>query len=319
MLAATAFAQSQPEFADPLEDLRIQIERNDGAPRDGAERSSSPVTTIAPGAATAGDTALGRTRDAALARAEDTRREALGFWGKMKASVSEVAASLGLPTSGLFGLLALILAGLAMLIGWTLFKSKARSSLSDMEDDTLYADSSRASKRRSLGDVSATAHPQEAAQSKTSFAETMPDDFEDIFLEEQKTVAASARTAKNEGPLDAADPATWRKPGLDRLRDSIRADWKADKAEKSPRAKTANDDEGMDFFEQDAPVRAAAEPARRTMADVSDGWDDWDSQRESEDDVWGDRTDVKPDSPAPSEDDDALARIRALRESLRAS
>ena len=144
----------------------------------------------------------------------------------------------------------------------------------------------------------------------------MPEDFDSIFAEENgdwDETDTRPKTASGPDPArsNARDTSTWRKPNLSRLRDSIKADWKADKEDalattESPRRAAAA-----------APLATSADPGERGMAEISDGWEDWDEQADPGDDPWG-ATAATPADTSESEDA-AMRRIRALRESLRAS
>ena len=300
LLGTAVYAQSTSDFIDPLDDERIRIERSEDAPRTSPASREKPARSDAATSQRDANGLLTRARDGATSGVAVAQDRATGFWAKMRAAVSEVARSLGLPTSGLLGILGLMLAGLAALVGWTLFRDRGRRTRKRKQDVGVYARSRKSTERRQLGDATPFAKA-EAETPVPDFEESMPEDFDSIFEEERENAPVPPKTK---------DASSWRKPNLDRLRDSIKADWKSDKVRSSEDARAL------------APVTAAAlatrsDPAERSLNDVSDGWEDWDDQVKPEDDPWGETLTTGDDTVA--REDAAIQRIRALRESLRAS
>ncbi len=312
MLGASAFAQAQLDFIDPLGEELSRIEANSNAPAASPDVPSKPAK---PTSATNSEKASGlltRARDGASASASTVQDKASGFWGRMRASLGDVAESLGLPTAGLLGLLGLMLAGIACLVGWTLFRGRRKRRADIFDDNDVYQNGVTGRKRRMLGDSIPPAKGKVSRSDDDRFEETMPDDFETIFRDETKAVAAPI-------PPKTVDTATWRKPNLDKLRDSIKADWKSDKTEKAGIAAAATGIAGAGAAVAAAGATAfdygSNDPGDQSLGDLSDGWEDWDTQVKPEDDPWGE-TLVTEDDDA---DSAALIRIRALRESLKAS
>ena len=318
VLGTSVVAQTTLDFLDPLTDERTRIEQTRDKPADPAP-AEKPAKPAKPPAAEPRSTdtsnLLARAREGATARAETAQDNAKGFWGRMRSTLSGVAASMGLPTAGLVGLLCLILAGIALLVGWSLFRKRNRPGF-DTNNDDIYAASARTSARRRQPGETKTHRRKAVApiedtpvpeSTRTAPVETYPEDFDAIFAEESDTPAKPAATKPT-----ADDTSTWRKPNLDRLRDSIKADWKADK----------------DLPETDAtsPRRAAApvspfthdDPGARSLSDVSDGWEEWDETVRDDADPWGDTVETAKDQTEGVESA-ASRRIRALRDSLRAS
>ena len=324
VIGTSVLAQTAFEFVDPLDDERTRIEKATDAPETkAADRwKPSPRADDVPDENAAN--LLTRARESANTGAAAAQQGATGFWGRIRAAMSEIADSIGLSTGGLLGLLGGMLAVIALLVGWTLFRGR-RNAYNDPDED-IYAPSKRSNtKRRQPGDklpaASMTARSSEREpireSAATGFEETMPEDFDSIFAEEnvdwdddETDVRAETASSQNLARPDARDTSTWRKPNLSRLRDSIKADWKADKEDarattESPRSTAAT------------PFATPADPGERGMAEISDGWEDWDEQAQPGDDPWG-------TAPATADDtsgseDAAMRRIRALRESLRAS
>ena len=304
VLGASAFAQAQFEFIDPLDEERSRIEKAGDAPI-----SSPEVPRAKPGSAGDGETSdlLTRARDGACASAAAAQEKATGFWARMRASMGEVADSLGLPTAGLLGLLGLLLAGIACLVGWTLFRGR-RGSSTPMHKDDLYQNDASSRRRRKLGDVSPLSKDRDV-RADDDFEETMPEDFDRIFRDEEDAAVAMPK------PPTTMDTKQWRKPNLDRLRESIKVDWKADKAGKAGVAAGAAAAGAGAIAAGSSFDYRAVDPADMPLDEVSDGWEAWDTQVKPDDDVWG--ATLAPD--ADGEDNDAVQRIRALRESLKAS
>lgn len=299
LIGTTVFAQTTNDFMDPLNDERVRIEQRKAAPTSSPaarEKPARPTNATTPERRS--ESLLARARDNTTSGAAAAQDRATGFWAKMRNALSDVSASLGLPPLGLLGILGFLLAGLAALVGWTLFRGKGRSKISRKESD-IYASTGQSTQRRQLGDAIPFAASTDV---KPKFEETMPEDFDTIF-EEERSAAPT--------PQKSTDSSAWRKPNLDRLRASIKADWKADKVRSSAESKeparamtstsTTDTDQSVSHFN-----------------DEQDGWEKWDEQVKPDDDPWGE-TLTTGDDTASQQDDAAIQRIRALRESLRAS
>jgi len=317
LLGTAAHAQATLDFLDPLETERQRIEQN----ADPDARPAVPQELPPPrlGNVPGPDSVLTRTRDGASVAAGVVKDGASGFWGTVRTTLSSIAAALGLPVTGLIALMGLLLAGLAALVGWTLFKGrgrgrKRRPAVASTSGDVYARSSKDKAKRRILGGaIPGRARTEqeepdnpETEFEETEFEETMPEDFDSIFADE------TDEPAKDRAPAEKTDTDKWRKPNLDRLRDSIKADWRAEKEEKV-RDKSAI---------PAAPRRdtAPTDPATRTLGDLSDGWEEWDTQDNPGDDPWDEAAPSR-EAAAVKEDDHktSMNRIRALRDSLRAS
>ena len=301
-LGISAFAQGQLDFIDPLDDERVRIEKTGKAPALSPEAIDKPAKPRASTGEQNPDL-LSRAREGATSGAAAAQEKAGGLWSRMRAAVGDVAESLGLPTAGLLGLLGLLLAGIACLVGWTLFRGN-RSSASSRSDGDIYQRDGRGRGRRKLGDMNPLT-AKKKSDPEESFEETMPEDFDTIFRDE------AADAVSKPVPPKTMDSGKWRKPNLDRLRESIRTDWKADKADtaKAGLAGAGVAAAGM--------AARSTDPADRALDDVCDGWEEWDTQVKPEDDPWGETLVTGDDDKG--DDDGALQRIRALRESLKAS
>jgi len=325
LLGASAHAQATLDFLDPLETERQRIEQKaapEARPADARPTDARPTDArdlppprlgTAPGPES--DGMLVRTRDGASVAAGVVKDGASGFWGTLRSTLSSIAAALGLPILGLVALLGLLLAGLAALVGWTLFRGRRRNrrrhpATASSSDDVYAGPSKETTRRRTLSSAmperTKSEHEEFDYEEETEFEETMPEDFDSIFAEEND------EPARNRAPVERTDPEKWRKPNLDRLRESIKADWKAEKEEKTKGEAVA----------PLAPPRAAAavaDPATRTLDDLSDGWEEWDLQDNPEDDPWGETAPTREAAVEGDDEKTSTRRIRALRDSLRAS
>ena len=311
-IGTVAHAQSSLDFIDPLSEERTRIEAREGQPS-----ANRPAPAPREESAAASDSAnlLARARESANSSAAAAQDQATGFWGKIRAALSGIGDAIGVSTLGLMGILTALLAGIALLVGWTVFRSKKRiDALADADD--LYATpGKKAFGRRSLEDSPPSADPKDnraTAQRDTApnaFDEMESEDFDSIFAEESTPRAARAKPPKSD------DASKWRKPNLDRLRDSIKSDWKAGKQKPDSGDATA----AMAATAASAAgAMASSDPGERPLTDISDGWEEWDEQVSPENDPWGE-TLAKAEEPAADPEDSAMSRIRALRESLRAS
>lgn len=330
-MGASAIAQNTLEFIDPLEETRTKIEKTQSS-ADSAEPRQKP----APPAASSSQ--QNNTPAAALKRLESGEKSAPGFVDKIRKAMGDVAGQFGLSTSGLLGFLGLLFAGLIALVGWTLFRGKRR--VPSRRDDAIYGDGIGSNRRRQLGEKPPVTEAKQVDDEDDGiFEESMPQGFDDIYREENEEMPAFGKRAQKTEPPQSNDPGTWKKPSLERLRNSIRTDWASSKAKKkADAAATAdaaaaadaewnveNDDapETSFFDPKNVPTEASShDPADMPMTDVADGWDDWDNNAGPEDDVWGEPARVTPPPAASATTDkrnDALRRVRALRDSLKAS
>ena len=308
-LGSMAVAQTASDFIDPLDEERVRIEkRNETAPALSPATRAKPAR---PGSAAApegprAEGLLNRARESAASGAAAAQERAGGLLSRMRAALAEVAESLGLPTAGLLGLLGLLLAGLAALVGWTLFRGRRRSRAT-LPDGDVYARTSKATARRRPGD----ADPLARSAAMTD-EEMTAEDFEAVFAQERADAPpASAPGTPAPAPPKTDDASTWRKPNLDRLRESIKADWSASKV------RPAKGGETLETVAAASLAASSTDPSERNLGDISDGWEDWDAQVKPEDDPWGET--LTSDAGDGGEDTEAVQRIRALRESLRAS
>lgn len=320
-LSSPAQAQDSLDFIDPLKDERTRIERsepretpaeNNWRPRPAP--AAPPAALAEPPSRESSTTLLRRAREGASSSAEAVEERASGFWGKMRATLSKVAAGFGVSVLTLIALLLLFLIGIAFLVSWTLFRGRGKykkiitaDELEDGDDPFLYAHDtqSQQNRRSATHDTDFETERQTSAQE-----EAIPEGFDSIFSEERAerpadppTMPAPVPVQNTSAPKDAddtGDTSTWRKPNLDRLRNSIKSDWLASK-KGSARTNTQTD------------------PGDQRLSDISDGWEQWDSSGENQDDPWGETQAAEKQANAKVTDDEALRRIRALRQSLGSS
>ena len=320
-VSLSAIAQSTSEFIDPLEEQRIKVQTQQEAADRGETRQ-----TPAPRAPAVERRVEQNSPEAALRRLEGNANSGPTFLDKVRKALRDIAAQFGLTTGALAGLLTLALAGLAALIGWTLFRGKRRRVRDTAEQD-IYNDGIGSNRRRMLGEglPAAKTDVYDDVDDNEIFEETMPQGFDDIYVEEARQTPAFGKRSKQAETPKSNNPKEWKKPSLDRLKASIKADWAANKAEKKAAAEDDwdvgddNTPETSFFNPGKAPVGKTSDPADMPLTEVVDGWDDWDRNAKPDDDVWG----APAESAAPEKTDeprdDALKRIRALRDSLRAS
>jgi|GEM_PF-5383073 len=333
-LGTSVFAQSSLDFVDPLSEERSRIEQS----AKGTPEGWRPSTEAAPRTAEDSATLLRRAREGASAGASTAQENANSFWGRMKSALSGVAGTLGLSSTGLIGVLTALLAGLALLVGWTLFRGHGKYNApydGRDEDDDVYARTRKKTQKRRMPEdmaserrvekdtpraATATAAPTFADTEMNAFDNTGSTGFDAILngdttprdavveLSDPAPASASASDA------DTEEATSWRKPNLDRLRNSIKSDWMASKKEATPEKPAQS---VAMIAEPDS-----SDPADRSISDIADGWEDWDTQSKPEDDPWGE-TIARPVEEAAAQqserDDSAIHRIRALRKSLRAS
>ena len=257
LISAGVVAQTTFDFEDPLEDMRRQIEA--------AQPQADPVAN--PESMT--ETARGQVAEA-VASAEAATD---GVVAGAQNSAASLADHTGLTKNGLLGLLGLGLLALASLIAWLLFR---RREPAPEQQESIYAgggkrkrrvlDSGAHVVRRKKAPLDTSETPEQAAEAETARAETL----------------AAHTPAQTEGPV-APDPAetvvadnpdTWRRPNLDRLKESIRADWKGESANDEKR-NAFESEEAQAFAElfgddEPAPRPAAQKPAVLDMLDTYD-------------------------------------------------
>jgi hypothetical protein len=220
-------AQSDFEFIDPLEEMRTKIESNSNV--------AAPIPKSPPPAPPE----------------PSTLKTDAGPTVDVKGPVTVFAERLGLPTAGLVGLGVLALLALVLGLMWLIGRRKS-SKLSQRNDRELYAISDGARGRRTLEsgaqvtrnrkkfldtteEAELNARPSAASKAAQIISgneaadDGYGDDYVNAFEPEQQQSEAG-KTA-----MQADDPNTWRRPNLDRLKDSIRKDWAhKDDEEKDP-------------------------------------------------------------------------------------
>ena len=347
MASSPALSQDTADFEDPLAQIRAQIEQVEaGKTSGGAETDQAALASVASGNAEAATPAV-------------------------KDPLARISERLGLPVLGLVALAGLAL--LALLLGAMWFVTNIRNRRANKGGDRdLYAVDDGARGRRELPsgtmakrqathkvdsrDVAApTAAAAAAAIISQDDADADPysDDLaqDDIRTEDFRTDAAASAQTSAEMDTDAADPSSWRRPNLDRLKASIREDWQggtdaptdeameagSEMAEEAA-ATTATADEThtsplraesesfADLFGADEPEPAAPD---ETVSFFSDGlgssassdrtmFSDLRSTIEKTADITPSDALEKRRAELPSRED-AMRRIKALRESVKAS
>jgi len=324
----TVAAQTVFEFEDPLEQTRAKIE------------SGTPTVDVAPAAAAEAETARAAAR--------------IGPTEDVKGPITVFAERLGLPTVGLVGLGVLALLALVLGLMWLLGRRNS-ARMSQRADRELYAVSDGARGRRTLEsgakvtrnrkkfldtteEDEITARPSAAAKAAQiiSGGETSQhaDDDDDAYMLAYD--AGSETSARPAAPADPDNPDTWQRPNLDRLKDSIRKDWKEGKEEQAdPEADELRKEAEVfaDLFgEEETPPAAAPVKLQAAAAAKSPALDMLDTYEQQQDPMSVSAlqaavektADVQPSarntaSSAKPDRADALRRIKALRESVKAS
>ena len=338
----TVAAQTAFEFEDPLADARAKIERT-----------------------TSGDTATDdkwapRSVSSDVTGGSDEQTDARP---EIKGPATVIAERLGVPTGALFVLLALAILGLLLGLRWWMGRRRTTPT-TKRKDRDLYAvvDGSRA--RRSLEsgakisrnrsadlDTSETDVdiPEQPSVVPTAAASTVaaeaarilsdgPDEPTEALVTEtygaepkstaKEVVTATAAVAS--APVDPKDPSTWQRPNLDRLKESIRDDWKGSKIAEPEPEKPAAHAEEKGFASM---YVSAAEREQTADTEFSSIFDTPEIDRDDDDAMSvSDLRAVVEKSAASDADtiserlrrpmapsrEDALRRIKALRESVKA-
>lgn len=287
--SVSVVAQSEFDFADPLEEIRTQI----GQPEEAASTERTPADLAARAAAKAPE---------------------------VEGPLTRIAKYLGLPVLGLVVLLALgLLAGM-LAVMWFLGRP-APDKMNPVKDHDLYAVTKGSRGRRSLesggqanrrndheepDEIPDRMNPapedqaEEPAHSAgfsteptaaTTAARVLSGESEQEWPEDELTDAvtyAAPETTRASDEPRRNDPSTWKRPNLDRLRDSIRSDWRGDEATATP----------------DVSAQTADDETARAIAAASE------------------KPITPPRSPAPRpavpSKADAIRRIKALREAVKA-
>ncbi len=233
--ALPAGAQSDFEFEDPLAQMRAKIER------------AAPDTATVPTTGTVPKPRPERVRTTASADAAAARADAAARVDAIANSSGQTVLSSIL--LAIFGLLALAAIGLGVI--WMLGRRKLSYGANNTKDRELYAVADGTRGRRSLqSGAIVTRNRQEHLDTSEEddgyddrgvahrAAEMISDDEADFDYDDnrrddaytledearpQTTYAAAAAEVSRTNP---DNPTTWKRPNLDRLKQSIRSDWK---------------------------------------------------------------------------------------------
>jgi hypothetical protein len=254
-------AQTAFEFEDPLEDLREQL--------------GMPATDGAQGAGAGG-----------------------------QASAAADGAG-GMSSFGLFAIASAILLALVVALVWWLGrKRRARRHGSDSDHD-LYVTEDDSPPRHVLESGSAVTRErsgrldtrEEIAPSKTSFstaakataATTAAASAAMILSDEVDPAEEKPLDADKQDSADRNDPDNWKKPNLDRLKDSIREEWPSKAA--SDASATAAAATGAVAATASGAAISATESAKSAVDTAATRVDDFRSDNETFDAMFGDDAD----------------------------
>lgn len=351
--AIALHAQTTTDFIDPLEEVRQSLmekaQSGESKPSESAPSISNTPVPRQRGAEFIEDPlykAATEMRGAANNGAAQAEDAALSTWDRLRRVGGEIATKLGIPSSWLLTGVAGFLAAIALLLGWVLLGSKKRRA--DGDRSSVYSRRRSAERRRVVD--------RDAPMRRQNDARHDEEDFQDERIPPLRNHAAQAgfggeaaqmaepdfgdlgeeADAEKSTSVPTRDPSTWRRPKLDRLRESIRRDWRAAKTspeepdvfadmlaeeEASTRAEdTQLHDNALDALLQ---PDAVAHPSDLPLTQVASDWDDWDNGLQDGTDVFGDGTsqdkNALQDETPLATGDEALKRVRALRDALRAS
>lgn len=322
--SVTVAAQTTFDFEDPLDEIRAKIERTSP---DGVTGSAADLD---------GDTATNRTDQTNAANVADASDPIASF-----------AKRLGLPTAGLVGLGVLGLLALLLGLMWLINRRKAAKTIS-RKDRELYAVANGSRARRTLesgakvsrnrkhsldtDEAVAVAAAPSAASAAARILSDEPASAELEFVDEPapaETVAANPVTS--DPAVNPDDPDTWKRPNLDRLKASIRDDWAGSKpapAEPEPAPMQSEAEAFADLFGADDTATHVAETQKSPVLDMLDTFETASEPKtvaelraaaaeSTEENLLSGETRAAARPALPSRSD-AVRRIRALRESVKA-
>jgi len=329
----TVVAQTAFEFEDPLEEMRIQIESGQPAPAIAPAGISEPLETpkYTPTADAKGPITVFAER--------------LGL---------PTAGVVGLGALGLFGLLL----GVMWLINRrkSVRSSKRKNSeiyavsKGSRGRRTLESGAKVTRNRKELLDTTEQSEAGTELTSAQKAALILSDeepDFDEYMLEEEieagadvntayagafgaAAAAAAGTAAFTSSEADADDPDTWKRPNLERLKASIKDDWSAKEETVDPETAKLRSEAAVfaDLFGEDTPPAAVQSKAKSPVLDMLDTYEDEDNKGgtlpfTSLQSAVAKAADTAPIKQVDRGDqpsrEDALRRIRALRDSVKAS
>ncbi len=318
----SAVAQTAFEFEDPLEEMRIKVEK------EGPKSLTAPAEASDPS---------GNWQ----ARAKFTPTT------KAKGPITIFAEQLGLSTAGVVGLGVLGLAGLLLGFIW-LFTRRSSARSSKRKNSDLYAVADGARGRRMLESgakvtrnrkefLDTTEDSKTAVQSSivsraARLVENEEGDDNEYILDDEIVSRADTRVAETKVTQSLPDdPDTWKRPNLERLKASIRDDWsKKEEPPVNPEAAKLRSEAEVfaDLFGDDVPPSAVkTDGPKSSILEIIDNYEDGDDKGTSPitslQHAAEKSANIEPATnvvrDALPNRDDALRRIRALRESVKAS
>lgn len=319
-------AQTAFEFEDPLDDVRAQIEQRTGNTAEGSDATPSAVQSASDwtaATATSADNAFDRASDAVKARA------------------SALGEQTGLSLNTILGIGLAALLALAAGLYWLLTRRKPAPRRTAKARD-LYAVENGARGRRSLDSGAKVTRARKkaldtteagavasggAAAAAAKIISDEPVDAVAAAYDDYPDTEEPMAHASDEAEADARDPSTWKRPNLDRLKASIRDDWKAESATAAEPAANEQRSDAETFAELfgDDDGQAMRAEAKTPVLDMLDTFDaprddmPISALREAvatQASGAAERVAERPDLPSRN---DAVRRVKALRDSLRAS
>lgn len=290
------------DFEDPLEQVQTQIQKTQ------QDRGADPAQTPEP--------ANGGW--AASTAAADSENAAPPQTGNAAAAP---AAQSGFSNNEMLAILAALFLALAALVAWMFFGRREPVRESRRGNAELYA--ARRERRTLESGAQAKRAKQVESRSHTAPAseETQAEDAPRIFKREPP------RATMIDAEVDTKQPENWKKPNLDRLKASIRADWAGSKSTAPQKPKAYDDEEAKAYAElfgdEPSPAKSAPVTKGDSVSDLLDTFevapDDAPAPvEELRKTVQRENADLRRQAKTGSVSrEEALRRVRALRDSVK--
>jgi len=327
-------AQTAFEFEDPLEEMRQKIERGDPS------QVTSPASVATPPETNTASSQYTPSAD-------------------VKGPITVFAERLGLPTAGVVGLGALGLFGALLGLMWLIARRKAVRHSKRKNSEiyavspgargrrTLESGAYATRNRKAVLDTSEQPEGPAKLTSAQKAALILSDEeanFDEFMLEEEaqsrgaaKAAVAAAATGVGATAMAAAndethpdDPDTWKRPNLERLKASIRDDWDGKEEPVDPETQKLRSEAKVfaDLFGDDTPPEAPEPKQKSPVLDMLNTYED-EGEAMPLSSLQSVVAKTAPTAAPVAEEatrttdesgrSDALRRIKALRESVKAS
>ena len=218
----------------------------------------------------------------------------------------------------LLGLAGLLIAALGIVLGFFLWKRqrplnkrRKRGEATPVHQD-VKSRTAKANKREKASSRKAEKPGLAATAMKAMQTVTARKAIDEDASDKQEALMLEQRA-------NARDTDSWDQPNLDKLKSSIESDWRSERTAEPPQTE--------DKVETVIQKTEDLAPEDRPISDVVSNWDSWDDELGENADVWGADPEEKAlqlahdgtpgnQSAQAESDDQALSRLRALRETL---